>query len=238
MSAPSAASVSAGALNDARAGVAQEAAYYQAVEEFFVSRRGDPLFLSNADWVLVRTWRKTGWPLRVVLRGIADALDAHAHSFARARKVGSLRYCEAAVEAAVERWQRALAGGTATSAGLDPADALLERAAACDAARDLPASVVARVHSLARALRKCAAAPGERRALDAWLVRNEATLVAALARAHEGPLLAATMAEIEAELQPYAARLPAKVLDQVRSEALARQLLGRHGLPRLSLFEE
>ena len=26
-----------------------EAAYYQAVEEFFVSRRGDPLFLSNAD---------------------------------------------------------------------------------------------------------------------------------------------------------------------------------------------
>ena len=27
-----------------------EAAYYQTVEEFFVSRRGEPL-LSNADWL-------------------------------------------------------------------------------------------------------------------------------------------------------------------------------------------
>ena len=54
-----------------------EAAYYQSVEEFFVSRRGDPLFLSNSDWLLVRKWRVAGLPLRVVLRGIADALDAH-----------------------------------------------------------------------------------------------------------------------------------------------------------------
>jgi hypothetical protein len=86
-----------------------EAAYYQSVEEFFVSRRGDPLFLSNADWLLIRKWRQAGTPLRIVLRGIADALDAHAHSFSRDRKVGSLAYCAAEVEVARERWQRALA---------------------------------------------------------------------------------------------------------------------------------
>jgi hypothetical protein len=220
------------------AAVVEEAGYYQAVEEFFVSRRGDPLFLSSADWLLVRAWRRAGLPLRVVLRGIADALDAHAHSFARARKVGSLRYCEPSVDAAVERWRRALAGGAETSAWQEPTDALLERAAACDAARALPPALVARVQGLARALRKCAAAPGDRRELEAWLVRNEVALVAALARAQAGPLLDAVHAQIEAELQPYAARLPAKVLEQVRAEALARHLLGRHGLPRLSLLQE
>jgi hypothetical protein len=61
-----------------------EAAYYQEIEEFFVSRRGDPLTLSNADWLLIRKWRKEEVPLRIVLRGIADALDGHAHSSWRA----------------------------------------------------------------------------------------------------------------------------------------------------------
>ena len=88
-----------------------EAAYYQAVEEYFVSRRGDPLFLSNADWNLVRKWRLAGLPLRVVLRGIRDALDAHAHGWSRDRKVGSLAYCAREVDAARERWERALALG-------------------------------------------------------------------------------------------------------------------------------
>src|SRR5512135_2256047 len=99
-----------------------DAAYYQAVEEYFVSRRGDPLFLSNADWNLVRRWRRAGLPLRVVLRGIRDALDAHALGWNRDRKVGSLAYCAREVDAARERWQRALALGR--EEGLDVAAAL------------------------------------------------------------------------------------------------------------------
>ncbi len=102
-----------------------EAEYFQTVEEFFVSRRGDPLFLSNADWLLIRKWRRAGMPLRVVLRGIADALDGHAHSFSRDRKVGSLPYCAAEVDAAAERWRRALAGA---DAGVDVGSRLAELA--------------------------------------------------------------------------------------------------------------
>ena len=67
-----------------------EADYYQTVEEYFVSRRGDPLFLSNAEWNIVRQWRLAGLPLRIVLRGIRDALDAHALGWNRERKVKSL----------------------------------------------------------------------------------------------------------------------------------------------------
>src|SRR5947208_1097908 len=115
-----------------------EAAYFQGVEEFFVSRRGDPLFLSNADWLLIRKWRKAGIPLRIVLRGITDALDSHAHSWGRNRKVGSLAYCAAEVDAARERWQRAVAYETGEGIGASEflrqlADAL-ERAEALGAA--------------------------------------------------------------------------------------------------------
>ena len=99
-----------------------EADYYQTVEEFFVSRRGDPLFLSNTEWNLVRKWRLAGLPLRVVLRGVRDALDGHAHGWSRERKVRSLAYCAAEVEAAGERWRRALALGA--EPGLDAAVAL------------------------------------------------------------------------------------------------------------------
>jgi len=89
------------------AGGEAEASYYQTIEEFFVARRGDPLFLSNKDWLLVRGWRQKGIPLRIVLRGIADALDSHAHSWGRRQKVASLGYCGSEVEVAFERWQRA-----------------------------------------------------------------------------------------------------------------------------------
>jgi hypothetical protein len=207
-----------------------EAAYFQTVEEFFVSRRGDPLFLSNADWLLVRKWRRAGVPLRVVLRGIADALDHHAHSFARARKVGSLAYCAAEVDAAVERWRRALAGdeGEEPTATLESLAELLEsvpglgkagRAAADSVAEDL------RAHAL-----------DARAEQSRILLAAEKKLVRALARDQGKTAVAKIQGEVERILAPYASRMPAKVLDQIREESFARRLLEAHGLPRLSLF--
>jgi hypothetical protein len=105
------------------------------VEEFFVSRRGDPLMLSNADWHLIRKWRTAGLPLRVVLRGITDALDSHAHSWSRDRKVGSLAYCAAEVDVAADRWRRALALGE--EEGVSAESALRGFADALDGARNL-----------------------------------------------------------------------------------------------------
>jgi hypothetical protein len=124
-----------------------EPAYYQAIEEFFVSRRGDPLFLSNADWLLIRKWRRAGLPLRIVMRGIGDALDGHAHSWGRKRKVGSLAYCAAEVDAARERWQRALSfeDETETSVPL----ALKGFASALETATDLGARGAAAARSAA-----------------------------------------------------------------------------------------
>ena len=39
--------------------IVPEVAYFREIERAFVERRGDPLFISNADWVfLAKLWKK------------------------------------------------------------------------------------------------------------------------------------------------------------------------------------
>ena len=211
--------------------VGSEAAYYQAIEEFFVSRRGDPLLLSNADWLLIRKWRRAGIPLRIVLRGISDALDAHAHSWGRSRRVGSLHYCAAEVDAAQERWERALAGGGEVGSLGERLDGLEK---ALTSARGLgPAAGAALARTLAAlpAIRQGAAAD-----IEAELGALERKLLAAIRRETDSEALARGERSVDADLAPYRARMPEKVAAQIRGDALARTLLGVHGLPRLTLF--
>lgn len=210
-----------------------EAAYYQAVEEYFVSGRGDPLFLSNTDWNLVRRWRLAGLPLRVVLRGIRDALDAHAHGWSRDRKVGSLAYCAHEVDAARERWERALALGR--EEGLDAAAALGGFAADLERARDLGPGARAVASDLAREMRERADG-GRLDDVTGWLAERETRLLAAISAEEGADRRAALEAEVDAGLERWRARMPARVLEQLRREQVARRRLEAHGLPRLSLF--
>ncbi|MCI0548829.1 MAG: hypothetical protein L0027_16290, partial [Candidatus Rokubacteria bacterium] len=162
-----------------------EAAYYQTIEEFFVSHRGDPLFLSSADWNLVRKWRQAGIPLRVVLRGITDALDSHATSFSRDRKVGSLAYCAREVEAARERGSEALLLGGPAS-GLDLPAVLQGFAQDLERARDLGPRGVGAAAAAAAALRGRAGG-GRLADVEGWLAAQEALVVRAI-REDEAPV--------------------------------------------------
>jgi hypothetical protein len=209
-----------------------EAEYFQTVEEFFVSRRGDPLFLSNADWLLVRKWRRARIPLRIVLRGIADALDSHDHSFSRDKKVRSLHYCAVEVDAATERWRRSLASAAEGSGGHRVT--LEALAAALEAASSLGPAARREAHRIARELKEQASASFAEQ--SAWLAAAEGKLVRALAREAGAEALARLEAEVEAVLAPYAARMPERILAQIRDESRARRLLDAHRLPRLSLF--
>ena len=212
-----------------------EAAYYQAVEEFFVSRRGDPLFLSNADWLLIRKWRQAGTPLRIVLRGIADALDAHAHSWSRDRKVGSLAYCATEVDAARERWQRALAFDGEEGTRVE--DALAGFADALERVVHLGPATAAAARGLAKELLQRAGESQDPAALESWLAAREKVLVEALTE-DVGPVaVAAVEATVDAELAPYRERMPARVLAQIRRESVTRRLLESRGLPRLTLLQ-
>jgi hypothetical protein len=211
-----------------------EAGYYQTIEEFFVSRRGDPLFLSNADWLRIKRWRSAGIPLRVVLRGIGDALDSHAHSWGRDRKVGSLAYCAAEVEAACARWQRALALGGEEQQ--DAAQFLGGYAESLQRAEGLGALSRPVARGLAAALVSRAAGDLSSRDLEEWLREKESLLLEALQRDMGDARLAAIEAEVDRDLAPYSSRMPARVLSQIRTQSVARRLLEVHGLRRLSLF--
>ncbi len=209
-----------------------EAAYYQSIEEFFVSLRGDPLFLSNADWHLIRKWREAGIPLRVVLRGIRDALDGHAHSWSRDRKVGSLAYCQQEVEAAHDRWARAVAEDG--QAGPDPTDVLLGCVRALETAEGLGPRGTVAARTIGGALRQ-KALKLRLREIEGWLSVHEAMLLAALGADAGEERMAAMRADVEVALAPYRDRMPARVLDQIRRDSLARRTLEAYGLPRLSL---
>jgi hypothetical protein len=211
--------------------VESEAAYYQTIEDFFVSRRGDPLLLSNADWLLIRKWRRAGIPLRIVLRGIGDALEGHAHSWGRSRKVGSLQYCASEVEAARERWTKALADSNDTG-DVEATLRELEKtlAGASDlgpAAREVARRIVAELPRLRG--RGTAEVEGRLGTLERELLR-------CLRRERGEAALSRAEAEVDAELSPYRTRMPEKVAAQIREDALARHLLGAAGLPRLTLF--
>jgi hypothetical protein len=212
---------------------APETAYYQAVEEFFVSRRGDPLFLSNPDWLLIHEWRTAGVPLRVVLRGITDAFESHAHSWSRARKVGSLAYCRSEVEVARERWQRALALGE--EEGVDAREQVSSVAQALLAATSAGSPWAGLAADIAAELGRLAAGPLPS-SVERRLQERELELLKALRAAADPALLAQHDAAIERDLSPYKERMPAKVLEQIREEARTRRLFEAHGLPRLSLF--
>jgi len=211
-----------------------EAQYYQAVEEFFVSRRGDPLFLSNADWLLIRRWRLQGLPLRIVLRGIADALESHAHSWNRERKVGSLRYCEAEVEAARERWERALAIGA--EPGVDIGTTLLGFAKLLGAATGLGRKAANVADRASGEVAELAARPGMAREVEEKLRRLEGEILVAIRTGTESEELHAVEAAVDATLARYRAKMPARVFGELRAQSIVRELLAAHGLPRLSLF--
>jgi hypothetical protein len=189
--------------------------------------------LSNADWHLIRKWRMAGLPLRVVLRGITDALDSHAHSFSRDRKVGSLAYCAAEVDVAADRWRRALALGE--EEGVSAADALRGFADALDGARDLGPRSAPLARELAAEIR-ARAEETTVRDVEPWLVEREASLRAALEEDMGRAAVEEIGQAVARDLAPYGGRMPPRVLEQVRTESVARRVLDAHGLPRLSLF--
>jgi len=72
--------------------------YFTEIEEHFIRRRGKHLFVSPMDWSLIATWRDSGVPLHVVLRGIDRAMDAFlARQPRRESRVSTLFYCHASV---------------------------------------------------------------------------------------------------------------------------------------------
>jgi hypothetical protein len=147
--------------------------------------------------------------------------------------VKSLAYCTHEVEAARERWERALALGRED--GLEMSTVLRGFADDLDRAAGLGPKARAVAAGIAGELRQRAEG-GELAELSSWLGEKEAELLGAIRADHGTERFAAIEAEVDGALEPYRKRMPPRVLAQLRDESMARRLLEGHGLPRLSLF--
>lgn len=213
-----------------------EVAYFRDIERAFVERRGHPLFISNADWVfLAKLWKK-GIPKRVVLRGLTDAFDAHAHSFARKQKIRSLTFCEDQITAAVDRYRRALQSEGPSRRGLSGA---LEQLEARVAMLPVSPDIAESVKNARRQILDIAKSVDSDRAFDAGkaLSQLEDGLVEAVTLAAG----AATLLDLEQASRDataaYKSRMPANVYETLIGESVRRKLLQRFGLPRFLLAE-
>ena len=213
-----------------------EVAYFRDIERAFVERRGDPLFISNADWVfLAKLWKK-GVPRRVVLRGMTDAFDAHAHSFARKQKIRSLKFCEDQITAAVDRYRRALQAEGPGRRGLCSAlETLAERVGALPGQPEIADAVAEARRSLLAIASACAADRGF--AADKALSELEDGLVAAASRALGAAVLAGLEQASRDATAAYKSRMPPGVYETLIGESVRRKILQRFGLPRFLLAE-
>jgi hypothetical protein len=213
-----------------------EVAYFRDIERAFVERRGDPLFISNADWVFLAKLRKRAIPKRVVLRGMTDAFDAHAHSFARKQKIRSLKFCEDQITAAVERYRRAQRADGPSSRGLSDAIRGLEaRIAALPFAPSLDEAIAA----TRRGLLDIAARADLDRKYDATsdLAAIEDGILHAASEVLGAEELRAIEQGARESTAAYQGRMPPAVYETLIGESVRRKTLQHFGLPRLLLAE-
>jgi hypothetical protein len=118
--------------------------YFTEIEEAFIRRRGKHLLVSPLDWSLMESWKATGIPLHVVLRGIEKSFDSY-ESRPRNRSVKTLFYCQEEVEAQFAEWvesqtgaRRDAAAAAGAHAGEGDAPVDREDVSGADDARGLP----------------------------------------------------------------------------------------------------
>ncbi len=95
--------------------------YFTEIEQHFVWRRGTHLYVSPLDWSLIASWRDSGVPLHVALRGIDKAMDSFAAKRSRnSSKVNTLFYCHDSVLEEHDQYLEAHRGERAKSEVGDP----------------------------------------------------------------------------------------------------------------------
>ena len=227
--------------------------YFSDIEEHYQRRRGSILPSSPVDWCLMETWKEAGIPLEAVLRGIDAAFDKWERRAKKTRRVNSLAYCQQEVLAAVEDLQEAALGSTRDPSATSIANAELARyfernaqkmesAQQMEKTRHPAAEVRTLVDGQAATLRELAAEvaaserPAELEALERRMTVMEEKLFATLWSHASDEELMEARAQAERELAPYRGKMSAAQIEQLLRQYGNKQLLERHGLPRLSLF--
>ena len=202
----------------------------------------------------VRDWAEQGVPLKVAFRGI-DRCCERAEARGGRKRPMRIEFCEADVLEAFDGWRRAIGAGAAQVAESAP-DAegwstaprkgslaahiqrslsrlLAPKGVGGDAAHDRAKGEI--VEALDELAVRATHARGETRALILErLSALDATLMTAARASIDATTAATLQAEADAELDPFAARMPADSLARARALAFERLLRDTLNLPVLS----
>lgn len=238
--------------------------YFTEIEEHFVRRRGKHLLISPMDWGLIATWRDTGIPLQVALRGIDVAMDGF---FARPQrgtsKINSLFYCHDSVMAEYANYVEAHVGESSTSPQSTPAGHVAETSGETDAPDKTEVvefisariseiktlaekqylsestlegihRVLARLDEIIRDLQ--ASARFDPETLERDLGMADDLLVAELRTAIETERITQWEAEAKMELKVYRKRLSKEIYERIRENFIRRKIRLMFNVEELSLF--
>ncbi len=239
--------------------------YFTEIEEHFVRRRGKHLYISPLDWSLIATWRDSGVPLHVALRGIDRAMDAFlAKRSGSHSKVSSLFYCHSSVmEEYAHHLESHLGEEAADTAGATPASGAGEAQGDSGAPdkkaildflnsriseiKALPGKLQAEEETSA-AINRIAGRLEEiaddletdkqvdMEALDRDLSILDVTLVDVLRSALTAEQVAAWQEEARKELKVYRKKLPKDTYVKIQDNFLRTKTHRHFGVGELSLF--
>jgi hypothetical protein len=212
--------------------------YFTEIEEHFQRARGTSLFLlSPLDWALIESWKNAGVPLEAVLRGIDVAFEKWRGRKVKTQKVNSLAFCAQAV---LTEAQQAAGGSVVDPPASSPYTADELRAYLRANAELLRQKGDAACGEIAAALDRLSEQGDEHtrdlEGLEQHLTVLEEKMLAAARTAQTADELLEVRRELDAELRPYRSKMSAAQLAMLEKQYLERRLLGRQGLPRLSLF--
>ncbi len=238
--------------------------YFTEIEEHFVRRRGKHLFVSPMDWSLMATWRDSGVPLHVALRGIDRAMDGFFSKQPRSdSRISTLFYCHPAVMEEYARHLESHLGEEPAAASSNPTTAAPR--AAQDADEPNKKAVLdflyARILEIKALSGKLSASEGvlegiprlvrrleeilrdletdsqvDCEALDRDLAILDETLVGELRAALAAEQIAAWEQEARSELKIYRKKLPRDTYDKILGNFMRTKIHRHFAVGELSLF--
>jgi len=222
--------------------------YFTEIEEHFVRLRARNLLLSPLDWSLIETWKKSGIPLPVVLRGIERTFENSQKKGAKAPR--TLFYCHPAVVEAFEEYSESRVGGTLDSELEEPGaperkevgdyiDSLLrEVARVTQSFDDDLAEVPSRVLERLRFLRQQVEIPTVRlQEIDRELNHPGELLTRSLEKKLSQSQRKQIRKQVSDELKAHRRRLGKEMYQRLRDNYQDRRIREHFGLPEFSILE-
>ena len=219
--------------------------YFRAVERTFLDLRGGGMFLTPADWDLVRRWEERGIPLDVVLSGIRAAFSGRIRVSSRM----PLGECSREVEAAFDAKRIQRAGAAPPPDGETPdgekdAGNGLERladrlrkwspAGAPLSSPEIAGDLVAAVREAAAKIERLSKAAGASAGAEEALKPIEADLLTGLQAALPDAAREEIENEVRNKLAPYRTRMPESTWQETFEQAVRRRVGQVFGLGSLT----